>query len=1120
LAFSGVSMRCSNCGSENPTGSRFCNQCGVPFGKTCPKCAVENAGAARFCSQCGAALESIPERHAESQPHERGLGGERRHLTVLFCDLVGSTEIAARLDPEEWREVVASYHRATAAAITRFGGYVAQYLGDGVMAYFGWPEAHDNNAERAAHAGLAIIEAIWKLNECSTGPKLSARVGIDSGSVVVGAGVGRGADIFGDTPNIAARVQATALPNTVLISADTCRLLSGLFVVEDRGMQMLKGIERPIQLYRVIQRSVVRGRLEAVAASRGLTPFVGREDELRLLLNRWERTLEGEGQAVMIIGEAGIGKSRLVQHFRQQITGTPHAWAEAAASPLFQNTPFYPVAELLRQFLATPIDEPSDDQLARLEPALELVGMKPAAAIPLIAPLLNLPVPHKYPALLLLPEQQRRRLLATLIEWVRGVASLQPLVIVVEDLHWADPSTLELLELLLEQGAPTRLLLLHTGRPEFRAPWLMRTHHSQITLNRLSSANVREMVALVATRNSLASESVEAVVERTGGVPLFIEELTHAVLESGSARIRDREIPATLHDSLMVRLDRLGPAKEVIQIGAVIGTDFSYRLLHAVHPIPDEDLQGAILSATNAELVYVRGIPPDATYQFKHALIRDAAYEALLRSRRKELHSRIAEILVEQFPERVTSAPELLAHHYTEAGLFEQAIPSWQRAGQRAMERSAKAEAASHLTKALANAEAVSHLTKALEVLKTLPESRSRAQQELALQVTLGVPIMLTKGYGAPEVERAYSRARELYQQVGESPQFFPMLFGLWAFHRVKAEYSTARELGEQLVSLAETAQDPALLVEAHAAHGDTLSFSGELVLAREHLEQAITLYDSRRDRSHAFIYGQDPGVHSLSYATLTLWLLGYPDQARKRSLEALALAQELSHAFSLAFALIHVVHTHRFTREVEATQQQAKELHVLSSEQRFPLPLAFATAHQGWALAEQGLEKEGIIQIRQAIDIWNATGATLFFKPFLFAMLAEAQAKAQLPEEGLSMLAEALAIVNKTGERFWEAELYRLKGELTLQSQVRGSQSKVQDEAEECFRRAIDIARRQSAKSLELRAVMSLARLQWHYGKKVEAGQMLADTYGWFTEGFNTADLKEAKALLDELSR
>jgi len=490
------------------------------------------------------------------------------------------------------------------------------------------------------------------------------------------------------------------------------RLVSGLFVVEDRGAQPLKGIERPTQLYRVIQPSGVRGRLEAVAAARGLTPFVGREDELRSLMNRWERVLDGEGQVALIIGEAGIGKSRLLRRFHEQIRGTPHTWVEAATAPFFQNTPFYSISELLRQLVALRGDQ-ADGQFPQLASRLTSAGVKPAEAIPLIAPLLNLPLSAKYPPSSLSPEQQRRLLLATLVEWVLGAARVQPFVIVIEDLHWADPSTLELIQLLAEQGATARLLLLYTARPEFRAEWPLRVHHTHITLNRLSVPNVREMITQLAACNALASETVDAVIERTSGVPLFVEELTRVVLESVDARLTAHQIPVTLHDSLMARLDRLGPAKEVAQVGAVIGGAFSYELLHAVYPIAEENLQSALRNVADAELIYVHGIPPDATYQFKHALIRDTAYEALLKSRRRELHQRIAHKLEERFPDIAMSAPELLAHHCTEAGLIAQAVPYWRRAGRRAIERTA-------------NVEAIAQLSKGLELVRTLPATSER----------------------------------------------------------------------------------------------------------------------------------------------------------------------------------------------------------------------------------------------------------------------------------------------------------------------------------------------------------------------------------------------------------
>jgi class 3 adenylate cyclase len=494
-------MRCQKCSTENPQGAKFCIQCATPFQHRCQKCGFENSSEARFCAQCAAQLDAAAPIRPVTETRD-ALTGERRHLTVLFCDLVNSTSLAAQLDPEEWREIVAGYHRAAAQAIERFGGHVAQYLGDGVMAFFGYPEAHDNDAERAARAGLAMLDAISKLNEHPTHPKLSARIGIDSGAVVVGAGAGGVADVFGDTPNIAARVQTAAEPSTVVITDAVHRLISGLFVVEDREAQTLKGIDRPVQLYRVVHSSRVRGRLEAAAASRGLTPFVGREDELRQLMSRWERGLEGEGQVTLIIGEAGIGKSRLVQRFREQIAGTPHTWVEAAGGPFFQNTPFYAVTEMLRELLAWRGDESAEEQLAQLESRLELAGLKPAETLPLIAPLLNLPIPAKYPPLSLSPEQQRRRLLATLVEWVLGAARVQPTIIAIEDLHWADPSTLELLQLLVEQGATARLLLMYTARPEFHAQWPPRTHHTQITLNRLSARNVRMMVGEVAAQKA------------------------------------------------------------------------------------------------------------------------------------------------------------------------------------------------------------------------------------------------------------------------------------------------------------------------------------------------------------------------------------------------------------------------------------------------------------------------------------------------------------------------------------------------------------------------------------------------------------------------------------------
>lgn len=733
-------MRCSNCGSENPAGKKFCSDCGAQLPKGCPQCGAANSSAARFCGDCGAPLSTpvgTPARETSPiQPRE--IAGERRHLTVLFCDLAGSTEISAQLDPEEWRELAADYHRAAAEVITRFGGYVAKYLGDGVLAYFGWPEAHDNDAERAARAGLAMIDTVGALNRrdaANRRPKLGVRIGIDSGICVIGESHGSEAEIFGDTVNIASRVQSAADPDTVLISAASNRLISGLFVVEERGTRQLKGIAQPLRLYRIVQLSGARGRLQAAALS-GLTPFVGRQDELRHLMNRWERTREGQGQVVAITGEAGIGKSRLVHRFREQAESTLSSWIECATTPSLQNTPFHAVTDMLQQVFGRSDDENADECIAAMEASFRLAEVKLPEAVALIAPLLNLPVPEKYPPLSMAPGQQRKRLLATLLAWLFGLARVRPLVIVIEDLHWVDPSTLELIRLLVEQGANEQLLLLYTARPEFRAPWTPRTHHSHLSISRLSARNAREMVHQLVARKALSQEAVARVTERTGGVPLFVEELTHALLEKGDAKPTVREIPATLHDSLMGRLDRLGPGKEVAQIASVIGREFSYQLLQAVSAVSEDDLQSALAKLADTALIYATGFPPEATYSFKHALIRDAAYEALLKTKRKRVHERVARALEMQFSETAETQPELLAHHYAEAGLSDGAISYWHKAGQRAAQ-------------SLAHLEAVAHLRRGLESIEMLPDAQERRERELALQTTLGPVLIATKGYGA-----------------------------------------------------------------------------------------------------------------------------------------------------------------------------------------------------------------------------------------------------------------------------------------------------------------------------------------------------------------------------------
>jgi class 3 adenylate cyclase/tetratricopeptide (TPR) repeat protein len=1018
------------------------------------------------------------------------LGGERRHLTVLFCDLVGSTAIATRLDPEHWRETLAGFHRAAAEAITRFDGHVAKYLGDGVMAYFGWPAAHDNDAERAARAGLALLDAIAKLNQQPGHAKLSARVGIDSGLVVIGQGAGNEAEVFGDVPNIAARVQTTAEPGMVAITDATHRLVSGLFVVEDRGAQELKGLERPLQLYRVVRPSGMRGRFPAMAAMRGMTPFVGREDELHSLLHRWERVRESEGQVVTIIGEAGIGKSRLVQRFREQIAATPYTWLECATAPFFQNTPFYAVADMLQQSFHWEATHTNEQRLAALEASLGLAGLDADEAVSLIAPLLELPVGDKYPPLSMAPEQQRKRLLATLVGWTFGVAKTQPLVIATEDLHWADPSTLELTQLLVEQGAPARLLLLYTARPEFHAPWPMRAHHTQINLNRLTAGNVRTMVAQVAARIALADETVATVVERTGGVPLFVEELTRAVLESGDAKLTGREIPATLHDSLMARLDRLGSAKEVIQVGAVIGSEFSYELLHAVRPVDEADLQAALRRLADAELLYVRGIAPEATYQFKHALIRDAAYEALLKSRRKDLHLTVARTIDEKFPALKETHPELLARHWSEAGETELAITEWSRAGKSAEARNAFQEAQGSYHQALA-------------LLSLLPESPERDNRELELRQAVVRMLFITKGYSASETSDATELAAALAEKSGNLKQLINLLIARGVNSTVSGELSAASTLADRALGLALREGGPSSLGRAHMLQLMAHFYRGDLAGGEEHFIAGVQFFDHPS-------FKRIPGVAvaAFNYGSWCAWMLGRPDAARARMALMLA-AVNTENPYEGAFAAHFATQLQGWIGEYERAEATADQGLKLSEENQFSYLAGVCRLSLGQARVRLGHVAQGIGSIRQGMAELHRTESRVGITREA-AYLAEALERDGAIVEALEAIEHALP-ANPEVE-VYRPETLRIRGVLWLRQGNTG-------QAEADFRDAIALAQSMSAKAWELRATMSLARLLAKQGRRDQARATLAEIYNWFTEGFDTADLKDAKTLLDELA-
>jgi predicted ATPase/class 3 adenylate cyclase len=1046
-----------------------------------------------------------------------GPDAERRQLTVLFCDLVGSTQLSGQLDPEDLRAVVRAYQEAAAEVVQLYEGHIAQYLGDGLLVYFGYPAAHEDDARRAVLTGLGIVQAIATLNTrlaAHHGVELSVRLGIHTGPVVVGVmGGGERHEhlALGETPNIAARLEGLAPANAVVISAVTARLVQGSFHLEDLGSHALHGVARPLAVSRVCGLLETPSRDDEFFTT-AVPTLVGREEESGLLHRRWAQSKAGLGQVVLISGEAGIGKSALVERLRTQGRGEGLPRMAFRCSPYHTNSALYPVSTHIERLLQFAPDDPPATRLAKLEAGLRPYGLPLAEVVPLFAGLLSVPLPaERYAELTLTPQQQKQQTLDALLAWMVAEAERQPVLVAWEDLHWADPTTLELLGLVLDQAPTVPMLHVLTFRPEFHPPWPPRSHITPIVLNRLERPQVEALIAQRAGGKTLPAEVLQHIVAKTDGVPLYVEELTKMLLASPLLReeadqylltgpLRTLAIPDTLQDALMARLDQLQAAKEVAQLGAVLGREFPYDLLQAIAPQDEDTLQAGLAQLAAAELLYQRGRPPRARYVFKHALIQDAAYASLLKSTRQQVHQQIAQALEARFPALVETQPELVAQHYTAAGCAEQAVVYWQRAGQQASERSAYLEA-------------VSHLTTGIELLTTLPETPAHTQHSLTLHVALGAALLITKGQAAPEVEHAYTQARALCQQVGETPELVPVLFGLWRFYVARPQLHTARELGETLLRLAQRAHDPALAVIAHYALGVAWWWLGALPAARQHLEAGIARYTPDQRRAPVFRIGHDLGVGCRGFAAPTLWLLGYPEQALAHLHEALALAHALPHPFSLAYARCWAAMVSQLRRDVPAVHEHAEACVTLSTEQGFPHWAAWGTSLRGWALAMQGQDEAGMAQVRQGIAAFRATGAAGVV-PFLSTLLAEVSDHLGHTADGLQALAEAHTLVEQHEERWWEAEVSRLRGVLLLRQP-----GTLQGEAETWLQRALDVARRQEAKSLELRAAMSLARLWQQQGKCAEAHALLAPVYSWFTEGFDTADLQEAKSLLDTLA-
>jgi class 3 adenylate cyclase/predicted ATPase len=1067
-----------------------------------------------------AGLVGLPSATAKSEPAQaqplssaapQSASAERRPITVMFCDLVSSTALAAKLDAEDWRNLVNAYLDEAAAAVTGFGGHVLKRLGDGLMALFGYPQAQENDAERAVRAALAIQRVLGELNAKNDTPgaaELAARIGLESGSVVVEAT----GEVFGDAPNVAARVHAAAQPGSVLVTFNVQRQIAGLFVAEEQGAQELKGMNEPVRLFRITRASGARRR----SGARAPTPFVGREEELGLLARRWERARAGEGQFVLIVGEPGLGKSRLIEEFHARLAGTPHTWVEWSASQLLQNTPLYPIAESGRQRVGG-TDAPAEQRLAELESSLRDVGISADEVAPLLAPLLDIPLPPGR-AVSLAPEEMRRRQLASIVSWTMAGARAQPVVLAFEDLQWADPTSVDVLGALAERGAQAPLFLVATSRPEFRPSWSMRSHHGIISLAPLDRVQARKMVCEIASRHALSNIVVEWVSERTGGVPLFVEEVTRLVLER-----RDQEggeaIPLTLQQSLAARLDRLGAARETALIGSVLGRGFSHALLQAVADLDETELQSSIERLAEADILFVDGVAPRAYYRFKHVLIRDAAYDSLLKTRRQALHRRAAEVL----QDGASPEPEAIAHHFAEAGLNEIAIEWWGKAGDQALRRSAFQEAIAHLGKAIAMADREADHAIASQAQSPaesiawsakngeLGTAEAFRKRRVDLHLSYGNALIATRGHGAVETTAAFARARQLASGLADPLEQLSIYYGIFAGSFVRGgETTTMREASLAALELAKRHPQSGEAALAHRMHGLCCWFEGNFTNALRHLEQSLALFDPERDRDFTFRFGQDLGVAAMNYLAFTLWPIGELERARELQAAATQRARETGHLHTIAYAVSYRAAFETMRSDARAAEPYAAETLELGRAHDLRLYIAYGAVVSGWVRARLGDREQGLTLMREGLDNLRLQGFALL-TPLLYALLAEVQAELGDSAAALATLDQTLTEIDVSGHRTFDAEVHRVRGEILLKLQPSDPAS-----GEAALQTAVAVAREQGARAFALRAAVSLARL-YSTGRNSDARAILAPALEGFAPTPSTPEIAEAQALLTQ---
>jgi class 3 adenylate cyclase/tetratricopeptide (TPR) repeat protein len=1068
----------------------------------------------RAISELGGTASPMPELATTpiSEPREEA---ERRPVTVMFADLVGSTALSVRMDPEDLREVISAYQKCVTDTVFRFGGFVARYAGDGALVYFGYPQAHEDDAERAVQAGLELIAAVTRLDTLAS---QQVRIGIATGLVVVGHLISsreseeRG--IVGETPNLAARLQGIAEPNMLVISDSTRRLVGDLFNLEDLGVKDLKGIDEPVKAWAVLQASSLESRFEALRKI-GLTAFIGRKEESALLLRLWERAKNSEGQVLLLSGEPGIGKSRLTAEIMGFITDEPHTRLRYFCSPQHTDSALHPIINQMERAAGFAREDTLQAKLDKLDVLLKKTSTSAQDAA-LITEMLSLPNDGRYPALELAPQQRRERTLHALLLQLAPLTASHPLLIVFEDAQWADPTSLEIFGRAVNQITSHRALLIITFRPEFEPPWIGRPHVTELTLGRLQLSDVAAIVDQIIGSKPVPGNIRRDIVERTDGIPLFVEEMTKAVLETSSQAAAERlveavpspaiTVPATLHASLLARLDRLGPAKELAQIGAVIGRGFSHALLAAVTHKPEAELRATLDRLIRAGLLFRQGSPAHVIYHFKHALVRDAAYSTLLREPRRALHARIAETLDSQFAEVAENQPEVLARHWTEARQIEKAAMLWGKAGQRSLQRSALAEAAEQLRRAL-------------DQIASLPSSPGLRREEIKLQVALIAPLLHVKGYAAPETRSAVERARLLIEQaeaLGEPPEdpllLFSVLYALWVANLVAFNGNVMRELAVQFLSLASKQKATGPLMLGHRLMGLSLLHTGDIVDGRRHLDHAITLYDSAKYRSLATRFGQDVGAASLSWKSIATWLLGYPEDALVATEHALQIAREVDHPPTLMYILNFSAWIHVWCGNFAKANALFDEFTALKDEIGSVFWGAWGMMQQGCLWALTGKTSCAAQSITNGVDAMRSTGTTMWM-PVWLSYLAMAKAEIGQFDEAGRVISEAM--VEAAKEKWYEAEVNRIAGEVLLLA----PKSDVA-KAEAYFERALAVAKEQQAKSWELRAAMGMARLWRDQGKRHEARDLLASVHGWFTQGLDTINLKEAKRLLGELAK